>query len=190
MSSRYSITLETPVNSLSTSIPRLGQQGAGKLANALAAIARNLKPAEVTVKDLLTFLPMRYEDRSSLACIRDLKDGMQASLELSVRVASGFQVGKHRPYTKPKLYMFEISASDPGKTGRPVVIWWFISGKNSYQIIQYNMKRFQRGAKFVAYGRWEWDKRRGTFALRVNKPDEIEMLPQAPELENSAEDLE
>lgn len=191
MSSRSSITPETPVNSLFTYVPRLGQHGAGKLANALAAIARNLKPAEVTVKDLLTYLPMRYEDRSSLACIRDLKDGLAASLELSVRVASGFQVGKHRPYTKPKLYMFEISASDPGKTGRPVVIWWFISGKNSHQIIQYNMKRFQRGAKFVAYGRWEWDSRRGTFALRVNKPDEIEMLPQASDqTANSADEFE
>src|SRR5688572_30623528 len=190
MSSRSSITLETPVNSLFTYIPRLGQQGAGKLANALATIARNLRPAEVTVKELLTYLPMRYEDRSSLACIRDLKDGVVASLELSVRVASGFQVGKHRPYTKPKLYMFEISASDPGKTGRPVVIWWFISGKNSYQIIQYNMKRFQRGARFVAYGRWEWDKRRGTFALRVNKPDEIEMLPLTSDDQSSADEVE
>src|SRR2546427_329149 len=47
-----------------------------------------------------------------------------------------------------------------------------------HQIIQYNMKRFTRGAHFIAYGRWEWDARRGTFALRLNKPDEIEMLSE------------
>src|SRR5437763_1820166 len=34
-----------------------------------------------------------------------------------------------------------------------------------------------RGARFVAFGRWEWDARRNTFALRLNKPDELEMLP-------------
>lgn len=181
MSSRSSIALDTPVNSLFNYLPRLGQYGARQLASALAAVSRNQKPAEVTVENLLTYLPMRYEDRSNLACIRDLRDGMMASLDLSVRIAGGFQVGKNRPLKKPKLFIFEVSASDPGLTGRPVVIWWFISGKNAYQIIQYNMKRFTRGAHFIAYGRWEWDARRGTYALRLNKPDEIEMLSQ-PEI--------
>ncbi|MEP6708143.1 MAG: ATP-dependent DNA helicase RecG [Pyrinomonadaceae bacterium] len=178
MSSQSSITLNTPINSLFHNIPRLGQYGAQKLASALAAISRNQKPAEVRVEDLLTYLPMRYEDRSNLASIRDLSDGLVASLELSVRVAGGFQVGKNRPFKKPKLFMFEVSASDRGLTGRPVVIWWFISGRNAHQIIQYNMKRFTRGAHFIAFGRWEWDARRGTFAARLNKPDEIEMLSE------------
>src|ERR1051325_8365427 len=34
-----------------------------------------------------------------------------------------------------------------------------------------------RGARFIAFGRWEWDTRRNTFSLRLNKPDELEMLP-------------
>lgn len=176
MSSRSSIALDTPVTSLFNYIPRLGQYGARKLATALARMFRSQGPAEVTVAELLNYLPMRYEDRSHLATIRDLSDGMTASLELSARVAGGFQVGKNRPFKKPKLFIFEVSAIDQAMTGRPVVIWWFISGKNAHEIIQYNMKRFTRGAKFIAFGRWEWDARRGTFALRLQKPDEIEML--------------
>jgi ATP-dependent DNA helicase RecG len=178
MSSRPSIALETTVTTLFNHIPRLGQYGARKLATAVASFCRNQKPADVTVEDLLNYLPMRYEDRSHLASIRDLQDGMSASLELSVRVAGGFQVGKNRPFKKPTLFIFEVSGSDPAMTGRPVVVWWFISGKNSHQIIQYNMKRFTRGAKFIAFGKWDWDARRGTFALRLNKGDEIEMLAE------------
>ena len=168
MSFQSSITLDTPITSLFNYIPRLGQYGARKLASALAASSRNQKPDEVTVEDLLTYLPMRYEDRSHLACIRDLRDGLVASLELSARVAGGFQVGKNRPFKKPKLFIFEVSASDQGLTGRPVVIWWFISGRNAYQIIQYNMKRFTRGAHFIVYGRWEWDAR----GVRSSAPTE------------------
>jgi ATP-dependent DNA helicase RecG len=33
--------------------------------------------------------------------------------------------------------------------------------------------------RFVAFGKWEWDARRATFSLRLNKPDEIEVLPEA-----------
>ena len=178
MPSPAAIRLDTPVTSLFNYITRLGQYGARRLAAALAAISRNQKPEEVTVENLLTYMPLRYEDRSNLARIRELSDGMVASLELSARVAGGFQVGRNRGFKKPKLYIFEVSASDPELSGRPVVIWWFISGKNAYQIIQYNMKRFTRGAKFIAYGRWDWDARRGTYALRLNKPDEIEMLSE------------
>jgi ATP-dependent DNA helicase RecG len=178
MSSRSPIALDTPVTSLLKYIPRLGQYGARKLAAAVARLSRTHNPAEVTVEDLLSYLPMRYEDRSRLATIRDLDDGMVASLELSVRLAGAFQVGKNRPFKSPKLFIFEVSASDPAMTGRPVVIWWFISGKNAHQIIQYNMKRFTRGARFIAFGRWEWDARKGTFALRLNKADEIEMLAE------------
>lgn len=192
MSSRSSIALDTPVISLFNYIPRLGQYGARKLATALARTSRSRDAAEVTVADLLNYLPMRYEDRSHLATIRDLSDGMIASLELSARVAGGFQVGKNRPFKKPKLFIFEVSAIDPAMTGRPVVIWWFISGKNAHEIIQYNMKRFTRGAKFIAFGRWEWDARRGTFALRLQKPDEIEMLaaPVSKKTSRAAGDVE
>ena len=41
--------------------------------------------AEVTVEDLLTYFPMRYEDRSRPALIRDLHDGVEASYEAEAR---------------------------------------------------------------------------------------------------------
>jgi ATP-dependent DNA helicase RecG len=120
---------------------------------------------------------MRYEDRSNLAHISNLYDGLEASLELYVRVAGGFQVGKNRSPKAPKLFIFEITASDPERTGKPVVVWWFVSGRQAGRIIAYHRQKFTRGARFIAYGKWEWDTRRNTFALRLGKPDELELLP-------------
>ena len=103
---------------------------------------------------------------------------MEASLELYAKVAGGYQVGKNRGYGKPKLYIFEVSATDKRQSGRPVMVWWFVSGPHARDIINYYMKRLTRGARFITFGKWEWDKRRGTFALRLHKPgDELEMLP-------------
>ncbi len=173
-----SITPDIPVIELYRfGIPRLGQPTARKLALALATLAGKTDASEATVEDLLNYLPMRYEDRSNLARITDLSDGTEASLELYVRVAGGFQVGKNRSAKQPKLYIFEITASDPERTSKPVVVWWFVSGRAAQRIIAYNRQRFERGARFIAYGRWEWDTRRNTFSLRLNKPDELEMLP-------------
>jgi ATP-dependent DNA helicase RecG len=172
------LTPETPVVELhSFGIPRFGQPTARKLALALASLAGKTDATEATIEDLLNYLPMRYEDRSNLARISDLHDGLEASLELYVRVAGGFQVGKNRSPKAPPLYIFEITAGDPERTGKPVVVWWFVSGRAAGRIIAYNRQRFARGARFVAYGKWEWDTRRNTFALRLNKPDELEMLP-------------
>src|SRR5919197_542605 len=173
-----SLTLDTPVLRLPQhGLARLGPQTARRLALALANVSDKNDAAEIAVEDLLNYLPMRYEDRSNLARIRDLYDGMEASLELYVRVAGGFQVGKNRSPKQPKLYIFEITASDPERTGKPVVVWWFVSGRHAQRIIAYNRQRFTRGARFIAFGRWEWDARRNTYSLRLNKPDELEMLP-------------
>jgi ATP-dependent DNA helicase RecG len=178
MSGVSPITFDTPVSILyQRGIPRLGQATARKLALALATLSGKTDASEATVEDLLNYLPMRYEDRSNLARISDLSDGMEASLELYVRVAGGFQVGKNRSPKQPKLYIFEVTASDPERTGKPVVVWWFVSGRAAQRIITYNRQRFERGARLIAYGRWEWDTRRNTFSLRLNKPDELEMLP-------------
>ncbi|HVF87001.1 MAG TPA: ATP-dependent DNA helicase RecG [Pyrinomonadaceae bacterium] len=172
------LTLSTPVLSLPQHrIPRLGATGARRLALALANVSDKGDAGESTIEDLLNYLPMRYEDRSNLARISDLYDGMEASLELYVRVAGGFQVGKNRSSKAPPLFIFEITASDPERTGKPVVVWWFVSGRLAQRIVAYNRKRFERGVRFIAFGRWEWDARRNTFALRLNKPDELEMLP-------------
>jgi ATP-dependent DNA helicase RecG len=173
-----SLSLDTPILSLTGhGIPRFGQPTARRLALALATLYGKREAGEATVEDLLNYLPMRYEDRSNLTRISELRDGLEASLELYVRVAGGFQVGKNRGPKAPPLYIFEITASDPERTAKPVVVWWFVSGRQATRIIAYNRQRFTRGARFVAYGKWEWDTRRNTFALRLGKPDELEMLP-------------
>jgi ATP-dependent DNA helicase RecG len=173
------LTLDTPIDELYRyRIARLGQTTSHKLASALAAYHAKKKAADATVEDLLTYLPMRYEDRSNLARIRDLKTGMEASLGLYVKNAGGYQVGKKRGYGKPKLFIFEIVASDKDKTGQDVAVWWFVSGAHAHDIVGYYMKRLTRGTRFITFGKWEWDDRRGTFALRLHKPgDELEMLP-------------
>jgi ATP-dependent DNA helicase RecG len=172
------ITLDTPVVELYRfGIPRFGQGMARKLGLALASLAAKTDATEATVEDLLNYLPMRYEDRSNLARIENLSDGTEASLELYVRVAGGFQVGKNRGPKQPKLFIFEVTASDPLRTGKPVVVWWFVSGRQAQRIIAYHRQKFTRGARFIAFGQWEWDTRRNTFSLRLNKPDELEMLP-------------
>lgn len=173
-----SLSLDTPILSLTGhGIPRFGQPTARRLGLALASLYGKREAGEATVEDLLNYLPMRYEDRSNLTRISELRDGVEASLELYVRVAGGFQVGKSRGPKAPPLYIFEITASDPERTAKPVVVWWFVSGRQAGRIIAYNRQRFTRGARFVAYGKWEWDTRRNTFALRLGKPDELEMLP-------------
>ena len=125
---------------------------------------------------------MRYEDRSRPARISDLTEGMEASLELYVKVAGAFQVRSRPARGRSRLFIFEVTATDPDKSGRPVVVWWFVSGAHAYDIVNYYKKRFTRGARFITFGKWEWSQRRGTFALRLNKPaDELEMLPSMPE---------
>src|SRR5215207_2877897 len=173
-----SLTLDTPVLHLAEQgIARLGVQMSRRLALALAHVAGKADAGEVAVEDLLNYLPMRYEDRSNMARISDLKDGVEASLELYVRVAGGFQVGKNRGPKAPPLFIFEVTAGDPERTGKPVVVWWFVSGRQAARIVAYWRQRFTRAARFVAFGKWEWDSRRNTFALRLAKPDELEMLP-------------
>ena len=178
MASDAPLSLDTRLADLHRfGLARFGAATAKKLAQAVTHVSDKADSSEVTVEDLLNYLPMRYEDRSNLSRIADLHDGLEASLELYVRVAGGFQVGKHRGPKAPPLYIFEVTAGDPERTGKPVVVWWFISGRQAGRVVAYHRQQFERGSRFVAYGRWEWDARRNTFALRLNKPDELEMLP-------------
>lgn len=168
---------------------RFGQTLSRKLALEVASHFGKKDYRNATVEDLLSYLPMRYEDRSNPAHIRDLTDGVDASLELVVKIAGAFQVKNRRSYARSNLFIFEVTATDPDKTGRPVVVWWFVSGRHAHDIVAYYTKRFARGARFVTFGRWEWDKRRATFALKLNKPaDELEMLPTAPGRESADAD--
>ena len=177
------LSLQTPVKDLyKYGLPRFGQTLSHKLAMELAR-PWDKKDRNATVEDLLSYLPMRYEDRSHPAQIRDLADGMEASLELMVKIAGGFQVKNRRSNGRSSLFIFEVTATDPERTGRPIVVWWFVSGTHAKDIIDYYTKRFVRGARFITFGRWDWDKRRATYSLKLNKPaDELEMLPAAPNL--------
>jgi ATP-dependent DNA helicase RecG len=184
------LSLSTPIDELyKYGLGNLGQTLSHKLALALASHFNRKNSKEATVEDLLSYLPMRYEDRSHPARIRDLAEGMEASLELQVKVAGAYQVRSRRSFGRSRLFIFEISASDPDKTGRPVVVWWFVSGSHAWEIIDYYKKRFTQGARFITFGRWEWDKRRATFALRLQKPaDELEMLPSSRAKEDAQSD--
>lgn len=170
----------------------LSQITSRKLAAAVASIAFKTDIDTVTVEDLLSYFPARYEDRSNYVPIDKLSPNHEASVELYVRVSGGYRVGRNRSAKAPPLFIFEINAADAERRQKPVVIWWFISGKAAPRIIDFYQKRFSRGVRFVAFGQWEWDSRRGTFALRVNKPDELEILPSSddPEQDAFVEDLE
>jgi len=175
-------SLNTPIDELFRyRLARLGQNLSLKLAHALRNHFGKKDKSTATVEDLLSYLPIRYEDRSNPARIRDLTDGMEASLELIVKIAGGFQVKNRRSYGRSSLFIFEVTATDPDKTGRPIVVWWFVSGAHAHDIITYYTKRFTRGARFITFGRWEWDKRRGTFSLHLNRPaEELEMMLSPP----------
>jgi ATP-dependent DNA helicase RecG len=175
------ISLETRILDLpDRGFPRLGPLTARKLALGVAGTSTGKDINNATVEDLLHYLPMRYEDRSNLARIRDLRDGMEASLELFVKLCQGRPVRGWRSF-RSRLYIFEISATDSERTGKDVVVWTFLSGPSAPQIIESYEKKFKRGVRFIAFGKWENDPSRRTFSLRLNKPDEIEVLPSTEE---------
>src|SRR5690349_21099255 len=171
-----SISLDTRILDLPADIARLGPHGTRKLALGLAEISPGKDINSVTVEDLLLYLPMRYEDRSRMIAVRDLQDDQEASLDLTVRLAKPRYIGRRR-------FIFTVSASDQNNTGPQVLIEWFVSGSRAKQIIEYYVKRFTRGTRFIAFGRWHRDKA-GTFCLKINKPDEIEVISSADESES------
>ncbi len=178
------ISPNTPILKLHEhGIANLSTTTSRKLASAVANLAAKSDIKDADVGDLLNYFPTRYEDRSNFIGIDKLYDGLEASVEVYTRVSGGFQVGKNRTARQPQLNIFEISGGDSARTQKPVVVWWFVSGKQSNRIISYYRDRFPRGARFVAFGKWEWDGRRNTFALKLNKPDELEMLPSPEEAE-------
>ncbi|HTH50689.1 MAG TPA: DEAD/DEAH box helicase, partial [Pyrinomonadaceae bacterium] len=177
-----SLTLDTPVIELYRyKAGHLTAPTAGKLAAALAPVVAKTDIGAVTVADLLNYFPSRYEDRSNFITVDKLEDGMEAAVEVNVRNAGGKRVGKNRDPRKPPLFIFEITGGDADRRYPPVQVKWFVSGRSAANILDWYEKRFARGTRFVAYGRWESDQR-GVFSLMLNKPDELEILPSvAPE---------
>ncbi len=176
--SQMAIPADTPILELYREpAVHLSSTLARKLAVALAAYSG--RPAEdVTINDLLSYYPARYEDRSNFLPIDELSDGLEASVELMIRSSGAVRVGKNRDPRKPPLYIFELTGGDRERVRKPVVVMWFISGKRAAPIIEHYSQRFARGVSIVVHGKWSWDERRSTFLLKVAKPEEIEILPE------------
>lgn len=174
------ISLNTSIEDLhSFKIARLGPILSRKLAKALAIQSHKKDSSAATVEDLLTYFPMRYEDRSRPALIKDLKEGVEASLDLTVTHAHGYAVRNPRSYGRPQLYIFEVAGIDGPMTGKEVIVWWFVSGRRAYDIVKYYTAKLAPGTRFITFGRWEWETRRRTFKLRLNNAaDELEILLQ------------
>src|SRR6185369_7473735 len=187
------ISLNTPIEDLhSFKIARLGPVLSQKLAKALATQAHKKNAAAVTVEDLLNYFPMRYEDRSRPALIKDLHDGAEASLDLTVTKTNGYAVRNPRGYGRAQLYIFEVYGIDGPMTGKEVIVWWFVSGRRAYDIVKYYTAKLTRGTRFITFGRWEWETRRSTFKLRLNNAaDELEiLLPPSEETPDDPEQSE
>src|ERR1041385_739489 len=117
MSARELISLDTRILVLpATGTARIGTQTARKLALALTEVSPGKDISNVTVEDLLNYLPLRYEDRSNMVEIRHLYNGLEASLDLTVRVAGGYPVRNRRSF-RQRLHIFKIAASDQRNTG-------------------------------------------------------------------------
>ncbi|MCO5334617.1 MAG: ATP-dependent DNA helicase RecG [Pyrinomonadaceae bacterium] len=158
-------------------VARLSATMAAKLANAVAANSPDHTAENVTVRDLLDNFPARYEDRSNLISIDSLSDGTEAAVEIVIRNSGGTRVGRNRDPRRPPLFIFEITGGDAGRRSRPVTIKWFVSGKNGKKIVEYYAEKFKRGTRFMAYGLWQFDERRGVYFLKLAKPEELEILP-------------
>jgi ATP-dependent DNA helicase RecG len=146
------LKLSTPLYELHLhEIPRLAMKTAQKVAAGVAAAAGVANALEVTIEDLIHYLPMRYEDRSSLARVRDLEHNQFATIEVEVRVAGTY------PVKGGKLRIFEFSGTD--ETGQIRAYWWNQA---------YLQNSFPKGKRVLLYGQWRRG-RRGFF--EVENPD-------------------
>ena len=129
------LTLDTPIIDLHLNkIAKLSAAMSRKLAVAIAGVAAKTDVDAVTLEDLLNYFPMRYEDRSNFLTLDKLEEGMEASVEINVRTAQGVRVGKNRGPRAAPLFIFEITGGDAERALRPVVVRWFVSGRNAGQI--------------------------------------------------------
>jgi len=183
------ISISTPLVEIpGPLIAKLSSAMIRKLAIAVAGFVGKIDPSVVTVEDLLNYFPARYEDRSNFVQISELSGDVEAAVEIYVKTSGFLRVGKNRGSRQPPLYIFEITGADEQRTQKPVIVKWFVSGKQAERIVNYYQDRFTRGTRFVAYGKWDWDDRRNTFSLMVNKPEELEIL-QAPMIAEAVVDL-
>ena len=146
------LKLSTPLYKLHLhEIPRVALKTAQKLAQGVAGITTGGDVHLVTVEDLIHCLPMRYEDRSNLARIRDLQNGMWATIQVDVKIAGTY------PVKGGRLRIFEISGTD--STGQIRAFWWNQA---------YLQSSFKQGRRVLLFGQWKRN-RRGFF--EVENPD-------------------
>ena len=137
------LKLTTPIYELHLhEIPRVAMKTALKLAEGVAASMAVANVQRVTIDDLIHNLPMRYEDRSNLAHIRELQNGMLATIEAEVRIAGTYAI------KGGKLRIFEISGTDG--TGQVRAFWWNQA---------YLQNSFKQGRRVLLYGQWKRSKR-------------------------------
>lgn len=143
------LSLSTPLIELHHhGLPRIGKKTSESLAVEIAAISAQANPYKSTIEDLLHYLPMRYEDRSNLARIADLQDGVMASVEVKVRV------GGIVPLKGGRLKMYEFIATDG--EGQVRAYWWNQVFLN---------RVFNRGSRVVLYGQWKWNRHKGYYEV-------------------------
>lgn len=135
------LTLSTPLHQLHLHrIPRVGSTTAKNLATAVAALNGKMDIREVTVEDLLYYLPMRYEDRSNLTKVSQIAPGSYTSVEVRVRVAGSY------PVKGGRLSIFDLSATD--ETGQIRAYWW------NQRWLEETLKH---GTRVILYGLWQWN---------------------------------
>jgi ATP-dependent DNA helicase RecG len=145
------VALDTPVATLDRAgIPHFGPKAAAKLAAAVAAFA-GCAADEATVEDLVHYTPMRYEDRSNLARVGDLRHEMEAAIEVEVTVAGAYPVagGRYR--------IFELSGMDA--TGQIRAFWW------NQTWLQHT---FKPGTRAILFGQWKRSRR---ASFEVENPE-------------------
>ncbi len=147
------ITLSTPILELESELPRVGKKTAQNLAGSIGLLNACSNSAQAKVEDLLLYLPMRYEDRSNLAKIADLDEGMEAAVAVEVKVAGNYRVGKANQHK-----IFELSGSD--ETGRIRAFWW------NQPFLE---KTFLRDSRVILFGQWKYDTYRNS--LTIESPD-------------------
>lgn len=156
------LTLNTPIIDLPAHrLPRLGTKTSQNLAAALAANNAQPDPGEATVADLLGYLPMRYEDRSNLQQIAGLVEGIEASVEVVVRV------GGILPFKGGRIKLYEFIGTDGA--GQVRAFWW-----NQVYLNQV----FRRGTRVILFGQWQFNRQKGIFEI------------ENPEFEITGEDEE
>jgi ATP-dependent DNA helicase RecG len=146
------LTLQTPILELHRhSLPRVGPLTAKKLAVEIASITARHDPSTAPVEDLLHYVPMRYEDRSNLARVADLREGENASVEVTVRAGGVIPLRRG-------LRLYEMSATDGAGFVR--AFWW-------NQV--FLAKVFHPGDRVILYGLWKRG-RRGDY-FEVENPE-------------------